>query len=675
MAARRRFASFLNENAELEEAAREEKNDDDKREDEQVSWKGSEKFKLTEEGVTCFLQKLFLDQIGVQAVIRTPFGEKSVVFADYVASARALRSIETFISKEVLPLYANTHTTASATGLQSTLFRAEARSIVRRCLGCDNNKDSLLFAGTGCTGAVVKMVELLRSSDMWRECIAAGQRPLVLVGPYEHHSNLLPWRETGSEMVVVREHEAGGVDISHLEEVLSLHKDRALKIGAFSAASNISGILVDTVQLAIALHRHDALAFFDFATAGPYCPISMNPPASGEHAHLAYKDAIFLSPHKFVGGVSSPGVLAFKKSLLGKGFIFGGGPRPSVPGGGTVFFVTEHDHRYLENLEEREEGGTPDVVGSIRCGLAMRLKEFVGADRIMQEEQRLWQRARKVLEEVGELELLGNLSAARLPIVSFNVRHGSRMLHFNFVSALLNDLFGIQARSGCSCAGPYAQRLLGIDFLLAKEYEHALLLGDELLRPGFVRLNFAFFLPDLVVDYMLQALLWVAREGWKLLPLYTFNSSTGEWKHRSERKFVLRHRKWMSDVSFNQDKSARGGAGEEEEEEENGECFLQKLEANFRRNMEVAEDKVKMIEEAARSGKPVGPMLVTDCQLAGEENAISSPEAARLRWFLLPSEALAELRGKQAPPAAGPSSAFVPDDHEPGAVDEEKVEE
>ncbi|EKX39424.1 hypothetical protein GUITHDRAFT_158402 [Guillardia theta CCMP2712] len=645
--------------------------------DKQITEKGNAKFKLASDNVAGFWQKLFLDQIGVQSVIRTPFGERNVVFADYIASARAVRSIETFISKEVLPLYANTHTTASATGMQSTLFRAEARSIVRRCVGCDNNKDSLIFTGTGCTGAVVKMVELLRSSEMWRECMKAGQRPLVVVGPYEHHSNLLPWRETGSEIIVVREQEEGGVDLAHLEQVLSLHKERKVKIGSFSAASNITGILVDTVQVAITLHKHGALAFFDFATAGPYCPVNMNPPAFGEDAHLAHKDAIFLSPHKFVGGVSSPGVLAFKKSLLGKGFIFGGGARPSVPGGGTVFFVTEHDHRYLENLEEREEGGTPDVVGSIRCGLAMRLKEFVGAERIMEEEEKLWRRALQALEQQPELEVLGKVKAARLPVVSFNVRHGGKLLHFNFVSALLNDLFGIQARSGCSCAGPYAQRLLGIDFLLAKEYEHALLLGDELLRPGFVRLNFAFFLPEFVVDYMLQALLWVAREGWRMLPLYTFNASTGEWRHRSERKFMLRHRKWMSDVSFSQDKSSRsaGDAGGEEEEEEEDGTFLERLEANFKRNMEMAEEVVRKIEEAARGGKPVGPTMVTDSQLAGEEKAIGSPDAARLRWFLLPSEALAELRGKEAAPASHPSSAFVPEGHEPCGMDEEAVEE
>ena len=247
-----------------------------------------------------------------------------------------MEGIEDFVRNEILPVYANTHTTASATGMQTTLFRAEARSIVRRALGCENNRDAVLFTGTGCTGAIGKMLDLLKSTHLWKAAAAAGTPPLVLVGPYEHHSNLLPWRESGCLVISVQEADAGGVDMEDLERVLTEHKAKPLKIGTFSAASNLTGILCDTVAISIALHRHGALAFFDYATAGPYTVINMNPvlqePALAALQPYAYKDAVFLSPHKFVGGVATPGILAFKKHILDSGVAFGGGPPPALPG-------------------------------------------------------------------------------------------------------------------------------------------------------------------------------------------------------------------------------------------------------------------------------------------------------------------------------------------------------
>ena len=609
-----------------------------------------------DEDKAALLNYIYRSQIGCAISMRTAFGERRATFADYTASGRALEGIEDFIRAEVLPMYANTHTTASATGMQTTLIRAEARSIVRRALGCENNRDAVLFTGTGCTGAIGKMVELLKGTPRWSAATAEGSLPLVVVGPYEHHSNLLPWRESGCLVVAVKEAQGGGVDMDHLESVLREHKDRALKIGTFSAASNLTGILCDTVALSITLHRHKALAFFDYATAGPYTPIHMNPVVSDPAlAPLAYKDAVFLSPHKFVGGVGTPGVLAFKKDILQSTVAFGAGAPPALPGGGTVFFVTAQDHRYLGNLEEREEAGTPDIVGAVRCGLAMRLKEAVGVTAIMLQEHAFWRMAKEAWTSVKTINVLGNLEAERLPIVSFNILHGSQYLHHNFVAALLNDLFGIQVRAGCSCAGPYAQSLLGIDYMVAKEYEAALLQGDEAIRPGVVRLNLNYFLPVMVVRFIIRAVLFVASDGWKLLPLYTFIPTTGEWRHRSERKFALRHRRWLSDIQFagasvqthpSNGGGAQGSASTAGERLETGAVLS---DAEVERYLAFAAVEATSVAEAVSAGKPFGAAKITETQVAAEAMALQSPEAARLRWFMLPSEAVAMLKGKPVP--------------------------
>lgn len=591
-------------------------------------------------------------QVGFAAPILTEFGERKLTFADYTASGRALAGIEDFIRSEVLPLYANTHSTASTTGMQTTLFRAEARDIVRRGVGADNNLDAVLFTGTGCTGAVGKMLDLLRGTSRWRSAVESGTPPVVLVGPYEHHSNLLPWRESGALVLEVREGEDGGVDYGHLEELLVAHAPRMV-VGTFSAASNVTGVLTDTVAVATRLHRHGALAFFDFATAGPYCKVEMNPTGEGIDASLAYKDGVFLSPHKFVGGVCTPGVLAFKRSLLERGVALGAGAVPCLPGGGTVFYVSEWGHRYLENLEEREEGGTPDIVGAIRCGLAFRVKEAVGPACILAQAARHWATALETLRAVPNLHLLGNLKAARLPIVSFNVRHGGLLLHHNFVAALLNDLFGIQVRAGCACAGPYAQRCMGINRRLSGLLEAALLQGDELLRPGFVRLNLPYFAREDQVRFVLDAVMFVANHGWKLLPLYAFLPATGEWRHRSAKRVALRQRRWLSHVTFHdgaiQLPAVPGGpSGPRDVAGSGGEGGVARggfSQEEMGEYLAVAMREAEGVVAAVSAGKAVkgGSLMVTEQALEAEGSGLSSPEAQSLRWFVLPHQALREM--------------------------------
>ncbi|MCS2610712.1 aminotransferase class V-fold PLP-dependent enzyme [Halomonas dongshanensis] len=460
------------------------------------------------------MARLADDVMGEGQPIEGPFGPRPLIYADYTASGRALGLIEDAIRRDVLPFYANTHTETSYTGRITTRLREDARRQIAKAVGA-NDDYAVIFAGAGATAAIDRCWKMLglRRRD---EAVQDDDKPIILIGPYEHHSNELVWRECHADVVRISLDERGMIDLGALEEALARHRDRRV-IAAFSAASNVTGVKSDVAAIARLVHEFGGIALFDYAASGPYVAIDMAGTGQGDHL-----DAIFVSPHKFVGGPGSSGVLVIRRALCQNTV-------PGVAGGGTVSYVTANGHRYVSDVQRREEGGTPDILGNIRAGLAFKVKALIGEANIEAREIELAATALERWSRLDNLTLLGPRDAPRLSIFSFNVRAGEREVHHNLIVAMLNDMFGIQARGGCSCAGPYGHTLLDIDDNTALEHESLVQKGRSLYRPGWVRLGFHYFFSNETANYVISAVEFIARHAAVLMKLYKVDEASGVW--------------------------------------------------------------------------------------------------------------------------------------------------
>ncbi|NDV48496.1 MULTISPECIES: aminotransferase class V-fold PLP-dependent enzyme [unclassified Salipiger] len=430
------------------------------------------------------------DLVGKGAMVDGPFGPKPLVYADYVASGRALKTLEMFLLESVLPYYANSHTEASFCGGFMTRLRAAARATIADHCGA-GPEHAVIFAGSGATAGINRLVHLLGADH---------GKVKVILGPYEHHSNILPWRESGAEVVELPEAGGGGPELAALDAALADKADYDRVICAFSAASNVSGIIADVAGLTRRAKEAGALMVWDYAGGGPYLPMAMDQQGAGI-------DALVFSPHKFIGGPGASGVMVLRRDAVVA-------EHPTWVGGGTVRFVSSDGHDYSGALEAREEAGTPNVVGDIRAALAVIVKEEIGADHMAQRNAELAARAIVAWQAEPGIELLGNTGAARLPVLSFRLRDPrGGYIHQQLATKMLSDRFGIQARGGCACAGPYVLRLLGFDTEAAARIRAAILSGQELEKPGFVRLNLSVLMSEAEVDFILQSVATLSRDA------------------------------------------------------------------------------------------------------------------------------------------------------------------
>jgi selenocysteine lyase/cysteine desulfurase len=453
------------------------------------------------------------NEIGRRACLPTPYGRRLICYADVTATGRFLELVESWI-RRLRPYYANTHTAISSTGRLMTELREQSRAVIARAVDAGPD-DVVLFVGSGATAAVNKLVGLLGLRGAPPD---PARRPAVFVGPYEHHSNELPWIESTAEVVEICLAPDGTVDLADLRRKAEAYADRPWRLGTFSAASNVTGVLTDVPAVARTLHQAGAYAVFDYAAAAPYLPIDMHPPG-GEHL-----DGVVLSTHKFAGGPQSSGVLVANRALFRTAV-------PERPGGGTVDYVAAFDRfsiDYTRRLEEREEGGTPAILGDIRAGAAFLVKEMVGADRIVPHETALSRQALARLRAHPRIRLLGPTDLPRLAILSFNIEG----LHHDFVSGLLDHLFGVQNRAGCACAGPYGHRLLGIDQARSERYRREIARGNLGIKPGWVRVTLPFYASPEDVEFILAAIEFVADHGDLFLSSYVLDWRDGVWRHR-----------------------------------------------------------------------------------------------------------------------------------------------
>ncbi len=460
--------------------------------------------------------------LGADLRFTTPFGEMPLVYADWTASGRLYRPIEDRMMNELAPFVGNTHTETTITGSAMTMAYHHAKKVIKQHCGAAE-KDVLISSNSGMTGVVNKFQRILglKLHEKFRKqlTIAREDRPVVCCSHMEHHSNQTSWLETIAEVVVIEPNSEGLMDLDHLAALLERYRERELKIAAITSYSNVTGIGTPYYQVAEMMHRAGGLCFVDFACSAPYVDINMRP-----ENELQQLDAIYFSPHKFLGGPGTAGVLIFDPKLYNNRI-------PDNPGGGTVDWTNPWgEHKYLESIEAREDGGTPAFLQTIRTAFCVQLKEQMGSDQMLRREEEILERVWERLEPIPDLHILAGQHRERLGVISFYIDQ----LHYNLGVRLLNDRFGVQVRGGCSCAGTYGHYLLNVD----QHYSHSITdkinTGDLTEKPGWIRMSIHPVMSNEEVDYLLDAVVALAQNHQEWAIDYKYNNRTNEFLHCSD---------------------------------------------------------------------------------------------------------------------------------------------
>lgn len=461
------------------------------------------------------------DIIGVNQAFTSPYGPQKIIYTDWTASGRLYRPIEEKLMNEFGPFVANTHTETTVTGTAMTLAYHEARHIIKQHVNA-NSDDILITDGTGMTGVVNKFQRILglRIPENLKEFAAIPEdiKPIVFISHMEHHSNQTSWLETIADVVVIPADESGLFSIEALQELLDKYKHRSFKIASITSCSNVTGIRTPYHEVAQLMHQHNGVCFVDFACSGPYVAIDMHPQAPD-----AYLDAIFFSPHKFLGGPGTSGVLLFNKNLYKNNV-------PDCPGGGTVSWTNPWgEHKYIDNIEDREDGGTPGFLQVIKTALAIQLKDKMGVSNILEREHELVNYIFSRLNALPNLHILADQHQDRLGVISFYIDE----LHYNLGVKLLNDKFGIQTRGGCSCAGTYGHYLLHVDQETSHQLVCQIASGDLIQKPGWIRMSIHPTTTTEEIQYVCDSIRDLAQHHAVWGSDYEYNSKTNEFRHKA----------------------------------------------------------------------------------------------------------------------------------------------
>lgn len=458
----------------------------------------------------CYFSKFRENTIGVDHRFKSVYGKQNLLYADWVASGRLYAPIEDIMLNKIGPMIANTHSLSSQTGKTSTHAYQYARDIIKKSVNA-NESDVLVTTGSGMTAALSKLHRIMRLRKEYE-----NDRPVVFITHMEHHSNQVSWYETNADVVILPPDENNLVDPKILSEEIKKYAHRSLKIGSFTACSNVTGIITPYHELAKIMHQNGGLCFVDFAASAPYVKIDMHPKDPEQQL-----DAIFFSPHKFLGGPGTCGVLVFNEKLYQSEF-------PDNPGGGNVKWTNPLGrYCYSEDIEVREDGGTPGFLQVIRAALALELKYKMGVTNIKNREKELLALCFSRLQKIKGLSILGDLKTERIGCVSFIIED----IHYNLIVRLLNDRFGIQVRGGWSCASTYAHYLFNINEKKSAQITNELLERNQSNKPGWVRLSLHPITTNDELNFICDAIEQVSLHYKKWQKDYEYNPVTNEFEN------------------------------------------------------------------------------------------------------------------------------------------------